>query len=446
MKMGAGLFALVIAFGSLAGFSGSAQAASLRASGEASVKDSSHDWSQSWRGWYGSRPSIKDVDPERGSVGTTVTLSGKKFTDESVVHFGQGIIDEVEVSEDGKTLSFVVPETMDRYCVIKRFCTQATVEVEPANYRMSVQNGYRFSNTVMFEVLGTTTPPSDEPVVITEVDGPTALESGVEGVWTVAVAYDGDASLRYSVKWGDEGNFLTRLFTSDEAMQSSATFTHTYSEPGTYEPEFTVRDMDGNTAVTYAKKVVVADTVAVPHITSVSPDSVKAKAEVTVTGTGFDSNSTVSVGTVRATDVVVHSDTKITFTVPEMSAATYSVTVSDNDGVSNQMDLTVVAQKGKVSINGIDAPTRLSVGEVGTWTVEAASNLSGKLKYSVDWGVDRVMARGLEAFDTITTQSSATFTNVYDTVGTFKPKFMVEDEQGNTATVSASVLVDALVE
>jgi hypothetical protein len=80
------------------------------------------------------------------------------------------------------------------------------------------------------------------------------------------------------------------------------------------------------------------------------------------------------------------------------------------------------------------------VGEVGTWTVDATTNLSGALNFSVDWGAGAMKARGLRVLDTVT-QASATFTHAYDAAGTFKPKFTVTDEQGNTESVGASVVV-----
>jgi hypothetical protein len=131
-----------------------------------------------------------------------------------------------------------------------------------------------------------------------------------------------------------------------------------------------------------------------------------------------------------------------------MSPGEYRVVVRDDDGRSNVVRFTVEAEevKGWISVSGISAPSTLEVGEEGTWTVKAASNLDGNLMYSVVWGDEEngmMMSRmSAEAM----TQSSATFTHVYHDEGTYKPKFTVTDEQGNTADVSASVVVEEVAE
>src|SRR5690606_14119217 len=139
-------------------------------------------------------------------------------------------------------------------------------------------------------------------------------------------------------------------------------------------------------------EVVVGDDDSV-HIDVIDPATASAGATVTLTGTGFDGDTKVWVGWRAAGDVSVESDSKLTFTVPPIRAGEHRVTVTSDEGRSNQVDLKVEkAVKARVSINGIDAPNRLLVGEEGTWTVYAASNLEGSLSYSVDWGEDNMMA------------------------------------------------------
>ncbi len=393
----------------------------------------------SWNDWRGTRAVIQDIDPEEGSTGTTVTLTGKRFGDDNIVRFGKGAIDNPTVSDDGTTLTFVVPEEMGRYCPPWRFCTEIAFDVDPGTYNVRVQDGQRTSNTVQFEVTeGTTTP--QEPLTISGIDGPSMLAAGEEGTWKVDVESNGEGNLQYSVKWGDEGWSPFRLFGADEMVQSSAIFTHTYANEGTYYPEFMVTDEDGN-EVSATTTVVVGDDedTAVPYITKLVPASAEAGETVTITGQGFDEDSTVAVGTTSAVNVDVASSTQITFEAPDLTLATYAVTVTDNDGTSNTADLQIV-DNGKVSISGVDAPVKLTVGEAGSWTVHAATNTSGNLMYSVDWGEeDLMMARMLS--DDEMTQASASFTHTYSTEGTYYPKFTVTDEEGHTASVSASVVV-----
>jgi PKD repeat protein len=61
----------------------------------------------------------------------------------------------------------------------------------------------------------------------------------------------------YSVDWGEEQNMMARMFSREDMVQSSATFTHSYQNEGTYTPKFTVTDEDGHTASVSATVVVV---------------------------------------------------------------------------------------------------------------------------------------------------------------------------------------------
>lgn len=444
-KIVSAFLALLLSASFLAATPFYASAAPAFAQVEAGVSTSSSFGS--WFPWFTTKPIIRSIDPESGPTGTTITLTGRRFNDDSVVRLGRGVISDTEVSDDGRMLSFVLPEEIGRYCPPFRVCTQIAYEVEPGEYDLRVQNGLRKSNIVEFEVTEDTTEPPDEPLTIDSIEGPTALEAGAEGAWTVGVTSEDDDALQYSVKWGDEAT-VARLASLDEDMetQSSATFTHTYTEPGTYQPEFTVTDEDGNTVTKMGDSVVVTEDTAseIPQIVSITPDSASTGGSVTITGTGFDSDSTVSVGGTAAQSVDVQTDTTIVFTVPTIATGTHAVTVTDDDGTSNSVNLEVIVKKGTLSINGVSAPTRLDVGENGTWTLSVDSNLGGNLQYSVDWG-ETMTVRGLAATDT-ETQSSATFSHAYQTAGTYHPTFTVTDEQGNTTSASVSVIVTADVD
>ncbi len=394
-----------------------------------------------WNSWRSKRPLVQAITPEEGPVGTTITLNGKRFNDESIVRFGRGMITDVEVADDGKTLSFVVPNELTRYCPPWRTCTTEMITTDPDEYRLRVQNGYRMSNPVWFEVTeGTTTPPTDDELSIDSITGPTALTIDEEGTWNLAVTSENDGNLQYSVKWGDEGAGLLRLFSAAEEVQSTSTFTHTYHTPGTYQPEFTVTDSEGNTVTKLAAPVVVGADTDVPHIVSIAPETTEVGATVTVNGHGFDASSTVMVGSTTASGVQVVDHTKLTFTAPTLVAGAYPVTVIDNDGTSNAVTLTLEKAASMLSITGINAPAKLTVGEIGTWQVGVASSNGGNLQYSVDWD------EGMTLRAAAATQSSAEFTHTYHTPGTYTPTFKVTDEAGNSETVRASVLVVAVTE
>lgn len=409
-------------------------------------------WNNAWwnrdRDWSEqvARPHIDEVDPSEVSVGEELTLIGSDFTEDSVVQFGRSEISDITVSDDGTELQFVLPESITtRICYWNnRWCRDVERDITPGMYRVQVENDNRKSNTVLVEVVEEDD--SDpEPLSITSINGSTSLAVGEEGTWTVNVEGTFEGDLEYAVKWGDEGIF--RAFSAGETLttQASATFTHTYHDEGTYKPEFTVTDSEGNTVKAEVSVVVSDDGMddIVPVIDTIDPVSAEAGAEITITGEGFDADSYVTFSGTEASSTVV-SDTKITAVVPALAPAMYRVAVHDDDGRSTAVAFTVEPEpvKGRISVSGISAPSTLEVGEEGTWTVKANTNLEGNLMYSVVWGDEEsgMMSRmSLEAM----TQSSATFTHVYHTEGTFKPKFTVTDEQGNTASVGASVVVEA---
>lgn len=415
-------------------------------------------WNNAWwnrdRDWSEqvARPHIDEVDPSEVSVGEDVTLIGSDFTEDSVVQFGRSEIGDVTVTDDGTELQFTLPaSTTDRICYWNnRWCRDVERDITPGTYRVQVENDNRKSNTVLVEVVEEDDDSDTEPLSITSVDGDTKLAIGEEGTWTVNVEGTFEGDLEYSVKWGDEGMF--RMFSAEESLttQASATFTHIYYDEGTYEPEFTVTDSEGNT-VSAEVSVEVAEEDdgmddLLPVIDTIDPESAKAGSEIVINGEGFDANSRVIFSGTRASSTV-ESDTKIIATVPALSPGEYRVVVRDDDGRSNIVRFIIEAEevKGRISVSGISAPSTLEVGEEGTWTVKAASNLDGNLMYSVVWGDEENGMMSRMSAETMT-QSSATFTHVYHDEGAYKPKFTVTDEQGNTADVSASVVVEEVAE
>ncbi|MBI2100770.1 MAG: PKD domain-containing protein [Candidatus Vogelbacteria bacterium] len=93
--------------------------------------------------------------------------------------------------------------------------------------------------------------PTNRPPSISGVSGPTTLEVGKSGTWSVTASDPENGPLSYSVVWGDAGGT-----TAGSPVQQTATFTHTYSQAGTYYPTFTVTDNAGQSAKTSLSVVV----------------------------------------------------------------------------------------------------------------------------------------------------------------------------------------------
>jgi len=91
----------------------------------------------------------------------------------------------------------------------------------------------------------------NQPPVISGVSGPTTLRIGETGAWTVQASDPEKGVLTYSVVWGDEKAFgVSSLAPKLSTSTQTATFTHSYSKAGTYNPTFTVTDNQGLSAKT----------------------------------------------------------------------------------------------------------------------------------------------------------------------------------------------------
>jgi len=93
-------------------------------------------------------------------------------------------------------------------------------------------------------------------------------------------------------------------------------------------------------------------------------------------------------------------------------------------------------------ISGVDAPTTLTVGQTGTWTVHATDPLNGTLSYSVNWG-EPVMAypttSGLVMQDSFIQTSS--FQHSYAVAGTYTVTFTVRNASGREVKTTSTVRV-----
>lgn len=218
-------------------------------------------------------------------------------------------------------------------------------------------------------------------------------------------------------------------------------------------------------------------------LSQLSPRAGQVGTRVTISGTGFTSNNVILMNdSVIARDVQVEpqmmrpcyvnsycdTEAKISFVVPEyispycapnmvcamymrqVTAGTYKITVQNENGTSNGLSFEVTTNGGTggtVSITGIDAPTTLTIGNSGTWTVKATAGANvGTLHYSVRWGDEtmRADAASVMAPTPTPTQTSASFTHSYSRAGVYSPMFTVTDGFGNTSSVSATVTVQPI--
>ena len=367
------------------------------------------------------------------------------------------------------------------------------------------------TRTRMNSIAGCSTSPYNNAPVITSISGPTSLSLGQSGTWTVN-AYDPDnnTSMTYSVDWG-ESTYPTcnYPYTCNAAAVSpsyfqTSTFTHVYSNAGTYNVTFTVRDGTGLTVTKTATVVVGGGTTASP-LAITSPNG----GESWQTGSYQYINWT-SPYYFRAT----YADLKLvpyyapcTTTICPMSAtsayypyrapytiatslsinqnsynwhvgdvqsgvSTYQYTYSGNGystqvvpdgqytiqicetGTSNcdssNAPFTIYSGNSNTNrspvISSVTAPTSLTVGQVGTWSVSAYDPENGPLTYSIRWGDEGSYSYptyGSAALGAYT--QSTTFTHSYSSQGTYTVVVTVKDQYGNTTQSTASVQVGGTI-
>lgn len=93
---------------------------------------------------------------------------------------------------------------------------------------------------------------SNRPPTISGFSGPTTLAVDENGTWTLKAQDPEGGALSYQVWWGDENVYASNYTTTVAAREftQSTSFTHAYSNPGTYTVLITVRDSGGQEAKT----------------------------------------------------------------------------------------------------------------------------------------------------------------------------------------------------
>lgn len=93
---------------------------------------------------------------------------------------------------------------------------------------------------------------ANRPPTISGISGPTTLNVNQSGTWSVQASDPENQSLSYSITWGDEAVYGARMdaTVSSPVFSQTSTFTHAYSQAGTYTVSVTVTDAQGKSAQT----------------------------------------------------------------------------------------------------------------------------------------------------------------------------------------------------
>lgn len=217
---------------------------------------------------------------------------------------------------------------------------------------------------------------------ISGINGPQALNINQTGTWTVMASSINSGNLTYSVNWGDQPVYAYGVNSNYVyPSQQNATFTHTYTQAGTYTPVFTVTNSSGQ-SVNSSLSVVVSGynntSYIAPVISSISISSGRVGTQFTIYGRGFNntnicniyscanniysSNSynTISFGLSIIPNVISSDGATLTFTIPaytnsacqyttpacvipqyQIIPGTYPIFVTNTNGTSNAVNFTV---------------------------------------------------------------------------------------------------------
>jgi len=316
--------------------------------------------------------------------------------------------------------------------------------------------------------------------IISGVSGPQRLNVNQTGTWTISASDRNGENLSYSVVWGDEVSVASQggsaLLERAPSYQQSATFTHSYSQSGTYSPKFIVVNADGQSANT-TLSVNVGNVTAVPSITVLSPNGgeiVNVSKPFTVTLksnnaypakhyiniTDEDLGHAYSLDSLSGLDGITFTQAQINQSsqsvILSIVGSSYNLDVNHNYKIeicvnnvcdkSNNYFRIISSNSVAPVISGVSGPQTLNVNQTGTWTVSASNPNGGNLLYSVNWGdvANTCSSGSVCAIAMSTPQQSATFTHSYSYSGTYTPRFSVINSNGQSAGTSLSVNVTNL--
>jgi hypothetical protein len=212
---------------------------------------------------------------------------------------------------------------------------------------------------------------NNQSPVINGVSGPTTLNIGQTGTWSITASDPLSTTLSYSVVWGDQVLYPSNASSASGNIvyNQTATFTHAYSNAGNYTPVFYVQDSNGNTASTSLSVNVGNSYANQPSINFLQPNAGAVGTSVTITGNGFTpTGNRIVFGNSGSENNPAYSlssfnnGTSITFIVPYtnyvaclnsvpacmiaqqlIQPGTYPVSVINANGTSNQVLFTVTS-------------------------------------------------------------------------------------------------------
>lgn len=245
----------------------------------------------------------------------------------------------------------------------------------------------------------------------------------------LGVAFDASASA------DSDGTIATYEWDfGDGATATGATPLHTFSKPGSYSVNLQVTDDDGAVGLTSRPVVVAPANVRPVAAASLSASSGKAPLAVTFDGAGStDADGSVVSYAWDFGDGGTASGATASHTFTDQSTRTVTLTVTDDDGATDQISRTVEVAPTNVAPVAVVSPT----------------SLAGQAPFAADFdGTDSTDVDGSVVsyawdFGDGGTASGASPAHTFAEQGTFTVTLTVTDDDGAVGTTTAEVQVAA---
>jgi|GEM_PF-1708552 len=292
--------------------------------------------------------------------------------------------------------------------------------------------------------------------VISGITAPVVLNTGATGTWTVNAFDPQNSPLTYSVDWGDSAPApLLRAALALPVFTQTSTFTHAYTNPGTYTITFTVKNSTGEETTSTVTVHVMGQVQVTPTVSNFSVSNTTAHQATLVWNTDVKANSEIWFGTstpvdtsgpadvVRNANVTNHS---VVLTKLQPGTTYYAVVGSMNQvgtGMSAETSFITptIVNKNAPTISSLTGSTTVAVNDIETVTVNATDPHNSPLTYNVDWGDNPpMMMSALMARVQPVTQTS-TFTHAYANPGTYTALFTVTNAAGLSTSSSLVITV-----
>lgn len=298
-------------------------------------------------------PTISNILPATGVVGTQVSIVGSGFTTtDNTINFGDNTVITGLSSSNGTTLSFTVPSSTHPAC-LDLGCKIATVPITAGAYNVSVTNKNGTSGSIVFRVIAdTVTPQAPAISSFAPGTGTTGTQVALLGTGFTQDSLVHFGTVTVTPTMPTSGSLIFTVPSSTTAYCSTDfCVPPTTISPGTYNVWVSNTNGNSNTVVFTVTATVPPTVTPAPVVTSLSVASIQADnaTAITVNGYNFNANSAITLtNTVSGTLTMPVSQCSpsnpsncLTFKVPSGTAAgTYSLIVRNGDGANMQSNTT----------------------------------------------------------------------------------------------------------